>query len=253
MKLIHLSDTHFGTTAGREYEPGKRIVAHILENHLDAVVVLTGDVTNNGGRSEFRVAHEVLEPLVEGCELFIVGPGNHDVEIAGSLGRVDRRHFRAFRSKLTKVKAGYPYCMTIDGVQLVMLNTSSAAGGIEDLARGEVGYKQRVELSKYLEMGEPRFRVVMGHHHLFERDVGLELVDADEVRAVCSSRCDLYLMGHKHQAAQWSDVYGIGRVIASHKVTARPDMKVDAFQYRLITLEADGGISAEWQTVERSE
>jgi hypothetical protein len=93
----------------------------------------------------------------------------------------------------------------------------------------------------------------MGHHHLFERDVGLELVDADEVRAVCSVRTDLYLMGHKHQAAQWSDVYGIGRVIASHKVTARPDMKVDAFQYRLITLEADGGISAEWQTVERSE
>lgn len=249
MKLIHLSDLHIRTRASREYENLKRIVEHILEHHADSVVAITGDITDNGTKREFDRALELLEPLVEKCRLVLTMPGNHDVEFAGTLGRVDRQPFRNFRFDLECVRAGYPYAMEFDGVQLVAIDTTAAAGGVEDLARGKVGYKQWVELSKYLEMGEPRFRVVMGHHHLFERDLGLELVDADEVRAVCASRCDLLLMGHKHQAAQWRNVYGIEWVIASHKVTKRIQLHGEKrLAYRLLTLSADGSISSEWVT-----
>lgn len=237
MKLLHLSDTHVSTRADAEYSHLRALVAHIIEHHSDAVVVHTGDVVDNATRREFDVVTGLLAPLVTHCRLLLVCPGNHDVEIMGTLGHVDRRPFREFRAALTGAEAGYPYCDTIDGVQITLIDTTAEAGGIEDLAEGRVGYRQRQELARYLELGDPHTRVVAGHHHLYYDDIGNELQDAREMRALCSGRCDLYLMGHDHRWDIWRDVDGIGWIADGGKST-RPHK--GRLRYRVFDITAGG-------------
>lgn len=237
MKLVHLSDLHVSTRDDAEYRNLRLIVAHIIEHHADAVVAITGDFVNDGTRDEFDVVCGLLQPLVNHCRLVLLTPGNHDVRHWGTVGDVDHRPFEEFRSGLTRVSYGYPYCMEIDGVQLIALDSTAEATGMADLARGELGYLQRLELSKYLEIGEPHTRVVMCHHHPFDRGVGLELEDSEQLLATLSSRCDLLLFGHRHTWDAWSDAYGIGKIFAADKSTQPHD---GALRFRVFEITPDG-------------
>lgn len=227
MRLAHISDLH--GTDGLE-----AIVADIDRRDVDFVAI-TGDFVDNGRPDEFAAIEPILRPL-DGRILAV--PGNHDVEWQGSLGFVDRQPFDDFAFSHPR----YPHAMLLDdgAVQVIGVDSTAEALGAEDLARGKVGYSQLVELAKLLEMGDPDFRVVLVHHHLFERDVGLELKDAALLRATCSARCDLFLMGHRHTWDEWSDVYGIRRIFAADKTTASQRYRI--FDFR------DGGI--QWHTIE---
>ncbi|QDG52196.1 hypothetical protein FIV42_16040 [Persicimonas caeni] len=246
MKLIHLTDLHVSERSGAEYHHLRRLVAHIIEHHTDAVVVITGDLVDSGRADEFEVAAEILDALAADCRLMLVCPGNHDVEWMGTFGGLDRRPFGAFRRALTCAREGYPYCMTVDGVQITLIDTTAEARGLGDLARGRVGYRQRQELARYLETGQPHTRVVAGHHHLYDDDLGLELVDAAEMRAVCAHRCNLYLMGHDHHWGLWREVDGVGWIADGGKST-RPHR--GRLRYRLFDI-TDDAISCNTQTIE---
>ncbi len=237
MKLIHLTDTHVSERGTPAYRHLRALVAHVVELHADAVVVVTGDFINSGQRSEFDVVTGLLQPLTNHCRLLLVCPGNHDVEVMGTLGNVRHGPFAKFRRALTGVEAGYPYCMTIDSVQITLVDTTAEAGGIADLAEGKVGYAQRQELARYLELGAPHTRVVAGHHHLYCDGIGNELIDAREMRALCSGRCDLYLMGHDHHWGIWRDVDGIGWIADGGKSTRPHEGKL---RYRVFDITADG-------------
>jgi 3',5'-cyclic AMP phosphodiesterase CpdA len=76
--LVQLSDLHVGGS-----ENGVDPVPHLeavveavrsLPNPVDAVLV-SGDLTHDGGASEFRLAREILERLEAPLHVF---PGNHD-------------------------------------------------------------------------------------------------------------------------------------------------------------------------------
>lgn len=230
MKLIHLSDLHVSTRDDAEYRNLQKIVDHIVSKHQDAVVAITGDFVNDAKASEFEVVREALEPLVEHCRLVMTMPGNHDYKLWGNIeSDGGPQRFFDFREKLTKAMAGYPYVMEIDGVQLIALDSCMAANNTADLARGKSGYGQLIQLADYLEMGTPHTRVVMLHHHPFYRDLGLELVDADELLATLAGRCDLLLFAHKHVSAIWRDVFGVGWIAASGKST-RQNAKLPVFQ-----------------------
>jgi len=235
MKLIHLSDLHVSTRDSAEYRALRRIVLQIITHHRDAVVVITGDFVNNGTRDEFDVVAALLGPLVTHCRLVLTLPGNHDVERMGALGGVNVEPFFEFRRNLTRAEIRYPYVQDIDGVQLVCLDSTRESGGLEDLARGNIGYTQRLELAKYLEIGTPHTRVVLVHHHPFDRGLGLDLTDADELLATLAGRCDLLLFGHKHFSAQWRGLYGIDWMAASGKST-------DDLTYRVFDI-TDGKIT----------
>jgi len=215
MKMIHLSDLHVSTRDSAEYRALRRIVLEIITNHRDAVVVITGDFVNNGTRDEFDVVAALLGPLVTHCRLVLTLPGNHDVKYMGALGGADAGPFFEFRRNLTRAEIRYPYVQDIDGVQIVCLDSSAGS-----LARGSIGYTQRMELAKYLEIGTPHTRVACLHHHPFDWGFGLELTDSEELLAVLAGRCDLLLFGHKHVSAIWRGVYGIDWMAASGKTTA---------------------------------
>lgn len=237
MKLIHLSDLHVSSTNDAEYTHLCRLVDHIVEHHPDAVVAITGDFVNDATREEFEVVARPLQRLVEHCRLLLTMPGNHDHKRWGTLPSTGgSERFLEFREDLTRAPGHFPYVMEVDEVQLICLDTCSAAGAAADLARGEVGYLQRMALAGYLELGEPRTRVVLMHHHPFYRDMGLELADADELMALLAARCDLLLFGHRHRADIWRDQHGIGWIAASSKST---EPGKDGLSYRVFLL-ADG-------------
>ncbi|QDG49286.1 hypothetical protein FIV42_00615 [Persicimonas caeni] len=238
MKLIHLSDLHVSTRDDPEYRNLQHIVDHITRHHQDAAIVITGDFVNSAKASEFEVVREALAPLAEHCRLVMTMPGNHDYKLWGNVesdGGPER--FFEFREKLTKARAGYPYVMEINGVQLIALDSCMAANDTVDLARGKIGYAQRMQVADYLEMGSPHTRVVMLHHHPFYRDLGLELVDADELLATLAGRCDLLLFGHRHVSAVWSEVFGVGWIVAAGKST-----RADASHLHCRVFELEAGI-----------
>lgn len=238
MKLIHLSDLHAGDRKSDEYRSLRKLVAHIIEHHADAVVTVTGDFTDNGTPDEFDAVCGLLQPLVNHCRLVLLTPGNHDVEWMGTLGRVDRAPFAAFRRGLTKAETGYPYAMEIDGVQLVLIDTTAKAGGAEDLACGRVGYTQRRLLAKYLEIGEPHTRIVCGHHKLHDDDPTTLLKDAEAVKGVLSERCDIYIHGHEHKWGIWRRVDGIGWLADAGKSTRKTAS--GKLRFRIFEITPDG-------------
>src|SRR5690554_1956338 len=231
MKIVHLSDLHVSSRDSLEYLALDMIVHHVIKHHADAVVCITGDFVNDGRHGEFLAVEPLIRLLVEHCAHVILLPGNHDVEFMGSLGRVDRNPFFEFYIDLIpRTHAGWPCMRFIDGVQIITLDSTLGAGGIGDLARGKLGYTQRELLAQYLKIGNYHTRVVMLHHHPFDRGLGLELIDADELLATLSGRCDLLLFGHRHESAIWRGLYGIGWMAAAGKSTT-------GFSYRVFDIQ----------------
>ncbi|PMR72833.1 phosphodiesterase [Billgrantia endophytica] len=89
MKIIQITDTHFVPPGRTLYnlDPAaslRRIVADINERHADAdLVVITGDLANDGDEDAYRLLLDTLAPLP--CEVRLL-LGNHDDR--GSFRRV---------------------------------------------------------------------------------------------------------------------------------------------------------------------
>lgn len=215
LKIVHISDLHIGNS-GRELVATRHLVHHICSNHPNAVVCLTGDVVHNASAREFSIAETALKPIKKHCQGLVVCPGNHDVRALG-VGATDSTLYRMFERR---VAFGMP-----EGVACL----DSTTGGY--LAQGQVGYSQRTLLGK-----TGGARVVMVHHHPFDRGLGLELKDSEELLSLLSGRCHLMLFGHKHVSAIWRDVYGIDWIAASGKST-------DDLAYRVFELDSDDRVT----------
>src|SRR5690554_377970 len=226
MKIVHLSDLHVSSRDSIEYLALDMIVHHVIQHHADAVVCITGDFVNDGRHEEFLAVEPLIRLLVERCARVLIVPGNHDVKPMGVLARHVRPPFYAFRQRVAPARRAW----TRDGVQIIALDSTVEASSVADLARGKIGYAQRMHLAKALESGTPHTRIVMLHHHPFDRGLGLELVDADELLATLAGRCDLLLFGHRHESAIWRGLYGIGWMAAAGKSTT-------GFSYRVFDIQ----------------
>jgi 3',5'-cyclic AMP phosphodiesterase CpdA len=250
MKLIHLSDIHATDQECPEYSHLEAIVDYIVEHRSDAVVIITGDLVDHGHRYEFEAVYSLLAYLRSGVRLLRVCPGNHDVEVYGTMGKLwqklDRKPWRDFYCSLFGDAPSFPLETVVDGAQIIMLDTTAEAGGFEDLARGRVGYAQRTKLAELLEQGGPHSRVVCGHHDLYVDDPTLELDDAAEVRATLSGRCDMYLGGHNHRWAVWREVEGIGWIADAGKSTEPTDD--NQLEFRVFNIE-NGEIDVERERI----
>lgn len=96
MRILHISDTHFGT----EQQP----VMEAMEAHVRAqgadLLVLSGDITQRARRDQFAAAQAFVRRLESyGIPKTLVIPGNHDLPLHNLLSRFlrpydnYRRHF----------------------------------------------------------------------------------------------------------------------------------------------------------------
>jgi 3',5'-cyclic AMP phosphodiesterase CpdA len=151
------------------------------------VVLVTGDLTENGLISEFQTASKELRKLRTEKILYV--SGNHDYRSTGYL------LFKEFFS--------FSQVTEMDDVVIVIL--SSARPDRDD---GEVGHRQNLWLENTLEKYKDKVKIVAIHHHIIPvPDTGADqitIVDAGDVlRSLIKSKVDLVLCGHRHRPWRW--------------------------------------------------
>jgi len=183
--IVHISDLHCGPEFQRSVF--ERAVREI--NSLDPnVVVVTGDITDNGLLNQYREAKKRLAAIE--CENLVVASGNHDYRSTGYL-----LFKQAFGSGRTQV---------IDDAVMIIVGTARP-----ERDEGEIGHRQVVWLQEQLKRYKRKRQVVVMHHHLVQvPDTGpdtIPIIDAgDTLRALIRSEADLVLGGHRHRPWIWN-------------------------------------------------
>lgn len=187
--IAHISDLHISTA---DFDEKKFMEAVSEINHLNPdMIILTGDITNNGYYNQFQQATKYLEMFE--APLFAV-PGNHD---SRNLGYQSFEELIGERSwKLTMD----------DNFTVFGLDSSSP-----DESRGHIGHPQHLWLEHQLDecVINENFIVVALHHHIVpipqtgrERNV---LSDAGDVlKTLTDHEVDIILSGHKHVPNVWN-------------------------------------------------
>ena len=179
------------------------------------VVVLTGDVTDNG--FGYGLVEHYLKPWIQRKRLFVV-PGNHDTyDMFPRKGRRARatakeEQYRAFAKRVGMVCNKFDaWLHYVDDVVLVGL--SSCKPPLTPLsASGEVESRQlswMQGLSRDTDFSKARFRLGLVHHHLLRMplelgrrspiEVGMRLRNAPQVMGACRDvRLDMLFNGHRH-------------------------------------------------------
>ncbi len=189
MLIAQLSDVHVGGGRYRE-ELLRTAIAEINEAEPDLVVV-AGDVTDDGYPDQYPLAKQELEAIA--CREVVLVPGNHDARNVGYLRFEDTFGARDSRRRLT-----------FDGseVALVAVDTSKP-----DLDEGEVGREHYPWIEEAF-AGPADLRVFVCHHHLMpipgtgrERN---QVRDAGDVLSLLrQAEVDLVLSGHRHVPFVW--------------------------------------------------
>ena len=186
MQIVQISDLHVGSQFLQE--KFDILVDEVNELNPD-VIVVTGDLTNQGLMKEYKKCKSLLEKF--NTKKIITISGNHDYRNTGYL------LFKKF----------FPF-ETIneldDDVVLVTVGTARP-----DRNEGEVGYRQNLWLERTMKKYKDKIKIVAMHHHLIAiPDTGSDqrtVVDAGDVlRTILDSNVDVVLCGHKHRPWAWN-------------------------------------------------
>ncbi|MEW6439565.1 MAG: metallophosphoesterase [bacterium] len=182
-EFVQLSDVHVGRSPPQEQENLRRAVDQV-NAMLPAFVLLTGDLTNNGGLEEYAVLKDILSELT--VPYYCV-PGDNDiVDGEGDVGR--------YREQL----GAECYSFTYRGYRII---------GVDNNAEIALDQGQREWFERELQIGGAE--IVFAHKALLDGSAGfealptagplLELLDAYGVVA--------FLSGHEHESAEvrWGD------------------------------------------------
>ena len=184
MLLVQISDIHCGPQF-------QRSVFRSAVNEINAlapdVVLVTGDLTENGLISEFKMAAQELRALT--AETMIYVSGNHDYRSTGYL------LFREY----------FPFNQVTELPEAVIVVLSSARPDRDD---GEVGHRQNLWLERTLSQYQEKMKIVAIHHHVIPvPDTGADqitVIDAGDVlRSLIKARVNLVLCGHRHRPWRW--------------------------------------------------
>jgi 3',5'-cyclic AMP phosphodiesterase CpdA len=195
MRLVHISDLHFGA------------VHEGMEDHLrtailkaaPVVVAVSGDLTMRGRRDEFHEAKAFLDslPLPQ-----IVVPGNHDVQ--GSW-RFWERFLTPFGNYREIIDPDMEPVWRAPGMVVAGLNSARPAGWHFDWSRGRLSRRQMERLARLYGAAEPdALHVLVVHHppaappHGTARHLIGRLREFTD--AVREAGVDLVLSGHFHMS-----------------------------------------------------
>jgi putative phosphoesterase len=184
MLIVQISDVHCGPMFN--YGIFRTAMDEINALSPDAVVI-TGDITENGILSEFKMAADEFKRLKAKNVIYI--SGNHDYRSTGYL------LFKQF----------FPFNQVTEVDDAVIIVLSSARPDRDD---GEVGHRQNLWLENTLENYKDRVKIVAIHHHIIPvPDTGADqitIVDAGDVlRSLIKGGADLVLCGHRHRPWRW--------------------------------------------------
>ncbi|MBN1210714.1 MAG: metallophosphoesterase [Myxococcaceae bacterium] len=196
-KLAHLSDLHLDLSPSSDAE-ARALVEALLAERVDHVVV-TGDLTHQGGRAEFRRFRELFAPLLDTERLTFI-PGNHDRPGDDVVGQ-----WMKGRKVCTVEREGlYLVCVDSTGPhnRSYFASHGELSPAVLDAVDTAVCAAPREALTVILlhhhvlplpeESLPERLATRLGWPHAAELALGTELVSRVQ------GRCDLILHGHRH-------------------------------------------------------
>jgi 3',5'-cyclic-AMP phosphodiesterase len=187
--IAQISDVHVG--GARHSEELLRTAIEEINAAEPDVVVVAGDVTDDGYPDQYPIAQKELEAIA--CEHVVLVPGNHDARNVGYVLFEDTFGARDTRLRLK--------CAGLE-VALVAVDSSKP-----DLDEGEIGREHYGWIEEGF-AGDADVRIFVCHHHLMpvpgtgrERN---QVLDAGDVISLLRQlRVDLVLSGHRHVPYVW--------------------------------------------------
>jgi 3',5'-cyclic AMP phosphodiesterase CpdA len=213
VRLVHLSDLHFGRPA--VYERLESVREFIAKLGPDAVAV-SGDLTQRCSKREFIQARDYLDKIANVAP-YIVIPGNHDIRwlgaVARNLGLAGLFRKQAHEFKYSRYKRFISEDLTpsleVPGAVIAGLNTAhgitrgSLTKRFRDL--GVIGHVKHADIESLREAFQnaapDAARVVMIHHNPVKGELsgrhGLANT-RQALHAFAALGADLILCGHDH-------------------------------------------------------
>jgi len=197
MRIVHLSDLHFGT----EDKAALNAAADFIAREPIDLVVVTGDLTAKGRRVEFVHAFRWLRDLAKPV---ITTPGNHDTPWWGLGARLVApfgRFERASHGVETIAWRGADF-------SVATLNTARGVQLRLNWALGAVHRRQHREIARRVSAAPEDFLKIVAAHHPFvwPREapiVGRTRGGPKAAEALIGAGARLFLSGHLHVAAAW--------------------------------------------------
>ena len=156
MRLVHLSDLHFGH---HDPEVAAGLTADIATQKPD-LIVISGDFTQIGTKEEFQEARAFIDTLA--APVFAV-PGNHDVPAVNIVRRF-LNPYGLYRKYIAKDLEPF---LEMDGVAFVGMRTSRRARLEWNWGHGTISREQLEHLERRFAAASPdAIRVIVAHHPL---------------------------------------------------------------------------------------
>lgn len=195
MRIIHLSDLHFGTvTDGLQ----KDLIAHIQAEPADLVIV-SGDFTQAGTAAEFRLARKFLDSL--NTPYFCI-PGNHDIPRFG----IGKRFFAPFSDYQRHISQSLFPMWEKENICIAGINTARSFLPHWNWANGAVSMTQLYYLENYYAAHPGKIKICVMHHPIHKSESSSDFrtkVFGSEraMQAIKDMKVDLVLTGHVHHAS----------------------------------------------------
>lgn len=156
MKLVHISDLHFG-----HHDPvlADNLADDIAKQAPD-LIIASGDFTQIGTEDEFELARAFLDKLA--APVFAV-PGNHDVPAVNIL----RRFFNPYGLYKKYIARDLEPFLEMDGVAFAGMRTSRRARLEWNWGHGTISRDQLEHLeTRFANASPDAIRVIVAHHPL---------------------------------------------------------------------------------------
>ncbi len=195
MKIIHLSDLHFGT---EHDDLVSRTLARIHDASADFVII-SGDFTQVATSKEFEAARRFIDDLQLPSMCI---PGNHDLPVHNLYERFTRP-YKKYKAHISEeLTPSYQNGL----VDLIGINSARRALPHWNWANGAVSYAQRKALAEFFaDTPAEKWRICTMHHPIHKiADMPIDVTVFGRKRTLqClhDLKVDLVLTGHVHHAA----------------------------------------------------
>lgn len=193
MRLLHISDLHFGPLY--DSEVGEKLLQRLTELKGTTLIV-TGDMTQRAKRSQFEAAKAWLDRAAQVVENIVICPGNHDI----ALFRVWERVLAPFALYREFISPDLDQVFHGKDVTVVALNSVRP---FTRLVQGKLSRKQfRLTADAFARSDDGKLHVLAFHHPLitFQKQDHHPGLDVPWKTISGGERVDVVLTGHLHDS-----------------------------------------------------
>jgi 3',5'-cyclic AMP phosphodiesterase CpdA len=242
--IAHLSDLHFGAASPVAVDA---LLSDLSETAPD-IIVITGDLTQEGRRKEFEAAKSFLRNLPAP---FLVVPGNHDVPVRNLWARFADPYNRFERY----VEGAIDPVFKNDNIVVVGLNSARRAALSMNWSFGRLSNRQIRNAAAQLDDAPKEAVKIVAVHHPFVKGpgrAGSRIVGrgGEAMAAFVESGLDMTLTGHVHHSnAHVLPVADRGVVVAQAGTATSLRTRGEPPSYHRINASA-GAITVRTRTLE---